>query len=335
MKLAWKLAVLLLCCFSLHVFAEDDTPTDDIIKQQFAKQSDGLMRMENITLKPIEKVGNRATYTVEGDIIATDNLYTIVGAAGGGYSFYERTWTKGQPVKFSAMMTAVGTKASSWTTEFYSMQTAAKRIGRPFSKTEDLSKSLVVNDSHFMAQFAKIDAQFANSKATVEKQQKQYKALNNQIKELDEQIKKSWGTDANGKPLGRDAVLQAKNDLIYAVDRKNDMNSFVNEYYVKVYEPALVACQKKGNCDTAPLDAARDKAQEEKRAEYTRQHDAISAKVNAEIAALEKKVQPLQKKREALRGQMVVLDSSNYELTRDAQLWQEAVEKMREQGVIQ
>ena len=66
-----------------------------------------------------------------------------------------------QPV--SAMMTAVGTKDSGWKTEFFSMQMAAKNGGRPFRETEDLSKSLIVNDSSFMAQFAKIDASFAAS----------------------------------------------------------------------------------------------------------------------------------------------------------------------------
>lgn len=333
MKLAWKSAALLLCCFAAHVLADDNTPTDDVIKQQFAKQSDGLIRMGDITLQQIEKVGNRATYTIEGDIIATDNLYAVVGVAG-DYTFYERTWTKDQPVKFSAMMTAVGTKASSWSTEFYSMQAAAKRIGRPFSKNENLSKSLIVNDSGFMAQFAKLDAQFADSKASVEKQQKQYKALSQQIEALDEQINKAWGTDSNGKPLGRDAVLRAKQAEVYDVDSKNDMNKFINQYYIKVYEPALIACQKKGNCDTTSINAARDKAYEAKSAEYARQHDAISTKVKAEIEALEKKVEPLTKKREALRGQMVVLESSNYELTSDAKLWAEGVERLRKEGVI-
>ncbi|MEO3990456.1 DUF1202 family protein [Pseudocitrobacter cyperus] len=333
MKLAWKSAALLLCCCSAYALADDNTPTDDVIKQQFEKQSDGLLRMGNITLQPIEKVGNQATYTIEGDIAATDNLYAVVGAAG-EYIFYERTWIKDNPVKFSAMMTAVGTKASSWRTEFYSMQVAARSIGRPFSNTEDLSKSLIVNDSGFMTQFARLDAQFANSKTTVDKQKKQYEALSKQVKELDEQIKNSWGRDADGKPLGRDEVLRAKNAEIYAVDRKNDMNKFINQYYINVYEPALVACQKKGNCDTAPINAARDKAHEEQKKEYTRQHDAISAKVKAEIAVLEEKVKPLWKKREALRGQMVVLESGNYELERDAKLWQEGVAEMRRKGVF-
>ena len=43
MKLAWKCGMLLLCSFSPSVIADSNTPTDDVIKQQFAKQSGGMM----------------------------------------------------------------------------------------------------------------------------------------------------------------------------------------------------------------------------------------------------------------------------------------------------
>ncbi|BBT69565.1 MULTISPECIES: DUF1202 family protein [Enterobacteriaceae] len=333
MKLAWKCGMLLLCSFSPSVIADSNTPTDDVIKQQFAKQSGGMMHLVSISLRQLEATGNQATYTLEGDMASDDNLYTPVGMAG-DYLFYEKTWTKGRPVKFSAMMTAVGTPASGWTTTFFSMQMAAKNAGRPFSEREDLSKLLVVNDSGFMAQFARLDAQFADSRTTIEKQKKQYDVLKTQVVELDEQMARSWGTDANGKPLDRSAVQQAMNAEIYAVDRRNDMAKFSNQYYINVYEPALVACQKKAVCDAEPIRAARDKALEEQKQEYYRQHKAIGDKVNARMAVMEEKVEPLRKKREALRGQMVVLESSNDELQYEAKRWQEGVERMREKGVI-
>ncbi|BBV64334.1 TPA: DUF1202 family protein [Kluyvera ascorbata] len=333
MKLAWKFGMLLLSCFALHALADSNVPTDDVIKQQFAKQSGGMMQMDNLKLHPLDAVGNQATYSVEGDMIATDNLYSVVGGAG-DYLFYERTWTKGHPVKFSAMMTAVGTPASGWRTTFFSMQMAAKNSGRPFSEKEDLSKSLVVNDSGFMAQFAKIDAQFAVSKVQVEKQQAQYASLKKEVEALDEQIKQSWGKDANGKSLDRDAVQHALNAEVYAVDRKNDMNKFANQYYINVFEPALIACQKKAVCDDKPIRAASDKALEEQKQEYYRQHNLIDQKNKAIMAEKDKQVAPLQKKRESLRGQMVVLESSNYELQRDETFWREGVAKMRKEGVI-
>lgn len=334
MKLAWKYGVLLLSCVALHALAAENTPTDDVIKQQFARQSGGLMQMDNLKLQPISAVGNQATYTVEGDMTSTDNLYSLVGAAG-DYLFYERTWTKGHPVKFSAMMTAVGTQASGWRTEFFSMQMAAKNAGRPFSGKEDLSKTLIVNDSGFMAQFAKLDAQFAQSKVTVEKQKAQQAELVKEIAKLDEQIRDSWGKDANGNPLDRSAVQQALNAQLYEVDRKNDMNRFANHYYVTVFEPALVACQKKAVCDDKPIRAASDKALEEQKQEYYRQHNLIEEKNKAVMAEKDKKVAPLLKKREELQGQMVVLDSSNYELKSDYTQWIEGVERMRKEGVIQ
>lgn len=332
MKLPLRCLVLLLCC-SCPVFANDNTPTDKVIKQQFAKQFGGMMHLGSITLHPLDAVGNQATYTVEGDIAADDDLYRLVGMAG-DYLFYEKTWTRDKPVKFSAMMTAVGTQASGWTTTFYSLQMAAKNSGRPFGKKEDLSKTLVVNDSGFMAQFAKLDSQFAESKTTVETQQKQYDTLKKQLVDLDEQIKRSWGTDANGKQLDRSAVLQAMNAEMYAVDRKNDMTKFSNQYYINVYEPALIACQKKAVCDAEPIRAARDVAMETQRREYKRQHDLMQEKIAKAIAEKDAKVAPLIKQRETLRGQMVVLESSNQALTYNAKRWQEGVAQMRKEGAI-
>lgn len=333
MKLAWKYGVLLLSCVALHAVADENTPTDDVIKQQFAKQSGGMMHLDRISLRQLDAVGNQATYSIEGDMASDDNLYTPVGLAG-DYRFYEKTWTKGHSVKFSAMMTAVGTQASGWTTTFFSMQMAAKNAGRPFSEKEDLSKTLIVNDNGFLAQFAKLDAQFAESKVTVEKQKQQYAALNKQVMDLDEQIARSWGTDANGKPLDRDAVLRALSAEMIAVERKNDMNRFANHYYVTVFEPALVACQKKAVCDDKPIRAASDKALEEQKQEYYRQRNLIEEKNKAVMAEKDKKVAPLKKKREELFGQMVVLESSNDQLQYEEKRWQEGVTGMRKEGVI-
>ncbi len=41
------------------------------------------------------------------------------------YELLEQTWTKDEPVKFSAMLTSKGTPASGWTVNFYSFQAAA------------------------------------------------------------------------------------------------------------------------------------------------------------------------------------------------------------------
>ncbi|WP_312948381.1 DUF1202 family protein [Superficieibacter sp.] len=188
MKTCWPVGLALLFLSSGYAIADTNTPGDNVIKKQFSDRHQGLMQLEKISLRQLDAVGNRATYMVEGDMSASDNLYSLVGEAG-EYLFYERTWTKGQPVKFSAMMTAVGTKDSGWKTEFFSMQTAARNAGRPFDKNEDLSKSLVVNDSNFMTQFAKIDTSFAVQKTTLSKQLEKKKTLETELASLEEQKK--------------------------------------------------------------------------------------------------------------------------------------------------
>ena len=334
MKHAWKTIALLLIASPFHVLADANTPTDEVVKQQFAKQSGGIMRLASVTLKQLDAVGNQATYMLEGDMAATDDLYIRVGIAG-DYFFYERAWAKGRLVKFSAMMTAVGTKDSGWKTEFFSMQMAAKNGGRPFNEiVGDESKALIVNDSSFMAQFAKIDASFAASKVTMHKLQKQQDALKTEMTALDERINHSWGTDANGKPLDRSAVQQAMLEKMYVVDRQNDPLKFENNYYKTVYEPALEACQKKAVCDAAPLRAERDVAINEQKRSYYLQHNEMSEKIKTEMAARDKKVEPLQKKKGELNVQSMELRTRYRELERDYKFWQEGLERMRREGII-
>ena len=119
MKEAWKTLTVLMIASPCYVLADANTPTDDVVKKQFAEQTGGIMRLQSVTLKQLDARGNQATYMLEGDMAAAEDLYICVGVAG-DYFFYERVWTRGRPVKFSAMMTAVGTKDSGWQTEFFS-----------------------------------------------------------------------------------------------------------------------------------------------------------------------------------------------------------------------
>ena len=334
MKHLWKYGLLLLCSFSLQTFAESNIPTDDTIKQQFAKQSDGMMYLDHLTLHQLDAVGNQATYSVEGNIASKQDLYTIVESAG-DYLFYERTWTKDHPVKFSAMMTAIGTQASGWRISFFSMQMAAKMVGRPFEKGEDLSKMLVVNDSDFMTRFAKLDSKFAVDKATIQKQKGEYASLKTQAEALDKKIAQSWGKDKSGKPIDRSAIMQAMLQKMYAIDKQNDPLLFENNYNKNTYEPALAACQKKADCDEVPLRTARDDVLQKQRSEYYQRHNEMSAKIKADMAALDKKIEPLRKQRGELSSQMVALELSNGELERDYKFWLEATENLRKEGFIQ
>ncbi|MBF8468134.1 DUF1202 family protein [Klebsiella oxytoca] len=325
MKYAWKTLTVLMIASPCHVLADANTPTDDVVKQQFAEQTGGIMRLQNVTLKQLDARGNQATYMLEGDMAAAEDLYIRVGVAG-DYFFYERVWTRGRPVKFSAMMTAVGTKDSGWQTEFFSLQMAAKRGGRTFKEIGgDESKTLIVNDHKFMAQFAKIDASFAASKATMKTLQGQQDALKTEIAALEERINRSWGTDANGKPLDRSNVQQAMLEKMYEVDRQNDPLKFENHYYKTLYEPALAACQKKAVCDAVLNEQKRN---------YYRQHKEMSENIKAEMAARDKKIAPLQKQKGELNTQLMALEIRYRELARDEKYWQEGLEKMRRNGVL-
>ncbi|PXW47884.1 uncharacterized protein DUF1202 [Klebsiella oxytoca] len=68
MKHVWKTIALLLIASLFHALADANTPTDEVVKQQFAKQSGGIMRLASVTLKQLDSMGNQATYMLEGDM---------------------------------------------------------------------------------------------------------------------------------------------------------------------------------------------------------------------------------------------------------------------------
>ena len=84
------------------------------------------MRLQSVTLKQLDARGNQATYMLEGDIVLPRKISIFASASREIFIFMSESG-RGRPVKFSAMMTSVGTKDSSWQTEFFSLQMAAKR----------------------------------------------------------------------------------------------------------------------------------------------------------------------------------------------------------------
>lgn len=333
MNLAWKYALILFFCTSAHALAQSNTPDDEMIKQRFIEKSGSTMRPGNITLQKLETAGERTTYRIEGDVTSTDNIYDMVGVVG-DYIFFERTWTKGQPVKFSAIITAVGTTASGWKIEISTPQTATRKSGRPFSGKEDLSTYLIVNEPGFRAQLAKIDARFSTRMAVVQKQQQKYDELKQKLVALNEKILHVWGTEDDGQATGRNGFHHALYQELAAVDAKNDVDEFEKQYDASVYQPALTACQKKNLCDSAPLDVSRNRALKEHEKEAYRQHQRMVDKIEFTMAENEKKEASLLNASNALRDQMEALESSNREMIGDAEHWREGVARLRKEGVI-
>ncbi|MDU5549632.1 DUF1202 family protein [Citrobacter freundii] len=334
MKKQWTAGIVLLAMLSTYCLANDVTPpTDKILKDQFYADFTGLMKLDDISLKLISAEGNQATWSAEGDMSATEDLYSMVGMAG-DYKFMEKNWVKGHQVKFSAMVTSVGTPASGLRTEFFSMQTAAKNIGYPLSKTENKDQYLVITDSNFYPKLARIEASYHDKKIAQEKAQSQIDKVEKQIADLDTQIKQSWGKDANGNPRTRSDVMQEKLQQMYEIDRQNDPLKFENHYYKTVYDPALASCQAKPECDAAPLRAARDTALNEQKREYYRQHALMNAKIKEEMAAQDEKLKPLYDQQSELRGQGMALDTQINQLKSEYERWDREITDLRRKGII-
>lgn len=333
MKFGWKYGALLLCCTSYQALAAADVPTTDTLKAQFIEQYGGVLHLENATLRLLDEKGNQATWMAEGSIVATDDLYAIVGKAA-DYRFLEQTWAKDRPVKFSAMVTSVGTKASGWRTEFFSVQMAAKNTGYTGKDIDKNDKDLVITDSDFNARLGKIEASFVEKKATIAKLKKEQQTLKARSDELHNKINKSWGMDKNGNPLDRDALLKSLMKEMHEADRQNDPIIFEEEYAKTVFEPALAACQQKPDCDAEPLRRARDKAAAENRQKYAAQHKILSDQVQEKMDAADKKLEPLRVERHEVVNKIAGLEKSINELQRDYDCWQDEMGYLRQYGVI-
>ncbi|WP_049856286.1 DUF1202 family protein [Trabulsiella odontotermitis] len=333
MKIQGIVTASLLFFASLAASADTHAPTYPVLSQQFSEQYNGLFHLDAITLEPLDARGNQATYSVKGDMSATEDLYAIVGMAA-DYQLVEKTWTKGKPVKFSAMMTATGTPESGWTTSFLSMQAAAKNVGHPLEDVNNQDKYLIVNDFGFDARLAKINADFAALKAKQQVSLTRQKELEQEIETLERQINASWGEDKNGKPLSRNDVQTALFQELYQFSRDNDPLKFENNYNATVYEPALAACQKKPDCDATPLRKARDIALSDQQRKYSVQHKIMSNKIKDEMAARDKALQPLWHKQGELNAELVKLSVNSEELQRRLERWDRDISYLRRNGVI-
>lgn len=113
----WIVGTALLMLMTGNVWADGESPTENILKDQFKKQYHGILKLDAITLKNLDAKGNQAIWSAEGDVSSSDDLYTWVGQLA-DYELLEQTWTKDKPVKFSAMLTSKGTPASGWSVNF-------------------------------------------------------------------------------------------------------------------------------------------------------------------------------------------------------------------------
>lgn len=166
MKKQWIVGTALLMLMTGNVRADGEPPTENILKDQFKKQYHGIFKLDVITLKNLDAKGNQATWSAEGDVSSSDDLYTWVGQLA-DYELLEQTWTKDKPVKFSAMLTSKGTPASGWSVNFYSFQAAASDRGRVVDDIKTNNKYLIVNSEDFNYRFSQLESALNNQNNSI------------------------------------------------------------------------------------------------------------------------------------------------------------------------
>lgn len=86
----WIAGAAFFTLVSGYSWAEVAQPGDCVLKDAFSKQYHGVLKLNSVTLKNLDSTGNQATWSAEGDVSSSDDLYTGIGMAA-DYYFVERT----------------------------------------------------------------------------------------------------------------------------------------------------------------------------------------------------------------------------------------------------
>ena len=334
MKKQWIVGTALFMLMTGNVWADGEPPTENILKDQFKKQYHGILKLDAITLKNLDAKGNQATWSAEGDVSSSDDLYTWVGQLA-DYELLEQTWTKDKPVKFSAMLTSKGTPASGWSVNFYSFQAAAGDRGWVVDDIKTNNKYLIVNSEDFNYRFSQLESALNTQKISIPALEKEVKALDKQMVAAQKAADAYWGKDANGKQMTREDAFRKIHQQRDDFNKQNDSEAFAVKYDKEVYQPAIAACHKQSEeCYEVPIQQKRDFDINEQRRQTFLQSQKLSRKLQDDWVTLEKGQYPLTMKVSEINSKKVAILMKIDDINQANERWKKDTEQLRRNGVI-
>lgn len=309
MKKQWIVGTALLMLMTGNAWADGEPPTENILKDQFKKQYHGILKLDAITLKNLDAKGNQATWSAEGDVSSSDDLYTWVGQLA-DYELLEQTWTKDKPVKFSAMLTSKGTPASGWSVNFYSFQAAASDRGRVVDDIKTNNKYLIVNSEDFNYRFSQLESALNTQKNSIPALEKEVKALDKQMVAAQKAADAYWGKDANGKQMTRE------------------------EAFKKIHQQRDEFNKQSEECYEVPIQQKRDFDINEQRRQTFLQSQKLSRKLQDDWVTLEKGQYPLTMKVSEINSKKVAILMKIDDINQANERWKKDTEQLRRNGVI-
>ncbi len=337
MNRQWIVGAALLALVPAYTQAEVAQPSEKVLKQKFSEQYHGILKLDAITLKNLDAMGNQATWSAEGDVSSSDDLYTGVGMAA-DYYFIEKTWTKDRPVKFSVMLTSTGTPDSGWAIHYYSMQAAASNEGRAMDDIKTNDKYLVVNGDDFNYRFSQIDASYRTQKASIEKLEVQASSLEKQVEAAQKERQLYWGKDSDGKPLTMEDVYKRLDKERTDYEKANDSNVFANKYENEVYQPAITACQKQiaagQQCDEAAIRQKKDIVLSTQQRDVFLKSQALRRKAQDEMIKLRDGLTPFNYKVFGFQKQLTDVRMQIDDINTWYERWKKDTDDLRRKGII-
>ncbi|EGQ0031824.1 DUF1202 family protein [Escherichia albertii] len=330
MKKQWIVCTALFVLMSGNGWADGEPPTENVLKDQFKKQYHGILKLDAISLKNLDAKGNQATWSAEGDVSSSDDLYTWVGQLA-DYELLEQTWAKDKPVKFSAMLTSKGTPASGWTVNFYSFQAAASDSGRVVDDIKTNNKYLIVNSEDFNYRFSQLESALNTQKNSIPALEKDVKELDKQMVAAQKAADAYWGKNANGKQMTREDAFKKIFQQRDEFNKQNDSEAFATKYD----KDAIAACHKQSaECYEVPIQQKRDFDINEQRRQTFLQSEKLSRKLQDDWITLEKGQYPLTMKVSEINSKKVAILMKIDDINQACDRWKKDVDDLRRNGVI-
>ncbi|UGS43551.1 DUF1202 family protein [Pseudocitrobacter corydidari] len=322
--------------FFLSGCGDNNTPTDEVLKEQVSKQYNGLLMLDKIEVKETSVNGNNRVYAADGTLLMTYDLYKTVASLD-NHVVVKKSWDKGQDIKFSATINSVGTKDTGWSTRFSSLQMSVNPEGKPIRDIASNSKYIIAGSSGFDDKIKTIEKEFLGKKNKVDELNKKSEDITNDILKVSSEIDGYWGRSESGAIHSRYVTVREISKEKEEFNKIYAPYVFERKYNEEVFEPAMKARREKLNkyrpSDFDDIRAEKRKVLETYREEYSIKINALNDKISAKVKSLDEGFQALTAKKRSLEQQKFEISNEVRNINYQYENWLEFSDKLQKNKV--
>lgn len=327
-----KILCALLVSLLVSGCGDNNTPPDNVLKEQFSNQFRGLLTLDSINVKETSVDGNKRTYSADGSLLSSYDLYTTVASLT-DYVVVKKSWNKEKDIKFSSTLNSVGNKDTGWKTRFSSLQMSETPEGNPIQNIETDGKYIVMGGSGFDNKIDSIRKEYAEKKKTSDDLKKDRLKFEADILSVQTEIDIYWGRDEEGSPLNRYTVQRNLNKVRSDFDKANAPYFFERKYNQDIFEPAMKAREEKLRSykmsDFDDIRAEKRAALQKHRDEYSAKSKEIDEQIKNKMKTLDDGLQILIAKKRGLEHQYTAISDEIRNLDYQYENWLQFMDNLQ------